>query len=513
MKHYTLLILLMLAFAGCSREESAPAVAYDGPPKPGGTLTIAIQADGQSLDPHTVTDAGSMRLIENLYSTLMRYKPEYGEIEPDLAERVEISDDGKIYTFALRDNARFHSGRAVTAEDVRYSLDRIREKQVRADPFAVIERIDTPDPRTVRLILREPSAPLLTHLAYPMNAIVDREAVEASNGSLDSADAGSGPFKLVEWRKDNHLKLAKHDGYYVQDRPYLDAITIRPIPDETARSTALRMREVDLVLDLPAKDVPIIERIEHITIESVPGTFWEYIGLNTTRPPFDDTRVRQAVAHAIDRAALNKVIKFGRATVLDGGHIPPNHWAHAADLHPYPQRDLNRAKQLLQEAGHADGFQTTMKVGSSFQYQVDAAQMVKQQLADIGITLELQPLESSLFFDALGKGDFDTTLVGWVGFVDPDEWTYNLFHSTGKYNQQKFTSQDLDSLLERGRRAQDRDERTRIYADAQRLIATQAPVVNLYVNEQNTARLKDVRGFVVHPTATTLSLRDTWLAR
>ncbi len=499
--------------SGCDGGDATAPAAYEGPPKAGGTLTIAIQADGRSLDPHKVTDAGSMRLIENMYSTLMRYGAEYGEVEPGLAETVDISEDGLRYTFTLREGIRFHSGREMTAEDVRYSIDRIRDSQVRADHFAPVESIEVVDTRTVRFNLSRPAAPLLVHLAYPMNAIVDREVVEAHGGSLDAADAGSGPFKLIEWRKDRHLKLARHEQYHIPGRPYLDAVTFRPIPDETARTTALRMREVDIVLDLPAKDVSIVEGIGHVVVERVPGTFWEYIGLNTQRKPFDDPRVRRAVAHAIDREALNRMIKFGRATVLDGGHIPPNHWAHARDLHPYPQRDVEKARALLAEAGVAEGFKTVLKVGASFQYQVDAAQVVKQQLADVGIEVELQPLESGLFFDALGQGDFDMTLVGWVGFVDPDEWCYNLFHSAGRFNQQQYANAELDRLLERGRRIRDREQRKQLYAEAQRIIATEAPVVSLYVNEQSAARLSDVRGFVVHPTATTLWLRDTWLAR
>src|SRR5690606_30178693 len=163
-----------------------------------------------------------------------------------------------------------------------------------------------------------------------------------------------GPFALVEWRKNRHLKLKKHHGYHVEGRPYLDEVIFRPIPDETARTTALRNGEVHLVLDLPAKDIEIVKNASGVVIQSVPGTFWEYIGLNTSRAPLDDVRVRQAIAHAIDREALNRIIKLGHATPVDGGHIPPNHWAYAADLRPYAKRDVDRAKQLLAEAGHGD---------------------------------------------------------------------------------------------------------------------------------------------------------------
>jgi peptide/nickel transport system substrate-binding protein len=474
-------------------------------------LVIAIQSDGRSLDPHHVTDAPAMRLIENMYSTLFRYTAEYGEFEPDLVEEYDISGDNLVYTFRLRRGVRFHnSDREMSAGDVKYSLRRIMDGGARADQFAAIDRIETPDEHTVEIHLSRPSAALIAHLAYPMNAIVDREVVEANNGSLDTADAGTGPFQLVQWRRDQHLILERNPHFHVQDRPHLNRIVFRPIPDDTARSTALRNREVHLILDVAEKDVDLVQRAGHVTVESIPGTFWEYIGLNTESEPFDNEQVRQAIAWAIDREAINQIVKFGRSTVLTGGHIPPDHWAHA-DLDAYPVRDLDRARALLAEAGFADGFSTTLKVGSDWQFQVDAATIVQQQLAEIGIEVQVMAMESGIFFNDLNERNFDMTLVGWVGFVDPDEWTYDLFHSTGRYNQQNYSSERLDQLLEQGRATLDREQRRQIYAQVQRIVAEEAPVVFLYLNAQTSAYLDSVRGYQVHPTATTLWLREAQL--
>ena len=514
------LVVLALALggagaAGCSDDDS-PGPA--GTPAPG-DLRVALQSDGKTLDPHRATDAASMRLIENMYSTLMRYTPVYGELAGDLAERYEASADHLTYTFHLRPGVRFHgSGREVTAQDVRYSIERIRANEVRAEHFAAVERVEVRDARTLVLHLSRPSAPLLTHLAYPMNAVVDREVVEANGGSLDAADGGSGPFRLVEWRMDEHLILERSP--YAPPAAFGEGgvgepvrrIVYLPMPDQTARSTAVRNREVELVLDVAPKDLMVIRRAAGMNVGTVPGTFWEYVGMNTRRPPFDDVRVRQAVAWAVDREAINRVVNFGRSTVLDGGHIPPGHWAYA-DLHLYPRQNLARARQLLSEAGHADGLSVVLKVGSAFPTQVAAAQMVKQQLREIGVRIEIVAQESSVFFDALGRGDFDMTVCGWVGFVDPDEWTYNLFHTGAKWNQQGYASPAVDALLERGRATFDRDERRSIYRDAQRQIATDAPMVFLYVTDQTSAWPDGVENVVVHPTATTIFLPDVTLTR
>lgn len=513
-----LLLTCLFTLVGCGEQAAPTAEAAEatasraGEPRAGGELVIALQADGKTLDPHAALDAGSMHLIENMYSTLMRYTDEYGEIEPDLLASHEVSDDFRTFTLTIRDDAQFHSGRAVTAEDVKYSLERIIEMGPRSEPLANLDEIEVTGVHTLVLRFSEPMSPLMTYLAHPMMAIVDREVVEANGGELDRADAGSGPFKLVDWQKDQRLTLEKDAAYYVDGLPRLERVVYRPIPEDTARTTALANREVDVVLDVPVQDVELLEQTRGVVVASVPGTFWEYVGLNTQRPPFDDARVRQAVAWAVDRAVLNQAVKYGRATVLDGGHIPPHHWAYA-DLHLYPQRDVAKAKALLAEAGHPEGFSTELIVGADFEYQVQAAGIVKQMLKDAGIEVDLQRLESSMFFERLGQRDFDMTLVGWVGFVDADEWVYAIYHSDGPYNQQAYANSEVDRLLAEGRAVGERDARQAIYRDAQERIATDAPTVFLYVNDQTSAHLDDVGGFVTHPTATTLSLREAWLNR
>lgn len=473
-------------------------------------VIVALQSDGKSLDPHTVSDAASMHLIENMYSTLLRYKDgTYGEVELDLAKSYEISEDGKTYTFHLHQGVKFHeTGREVTANDVQYSIERIIEQKARSSHFALLEEIQVIDDSTIVLKLTQPMAPFMIYLANPMNAIVDKEVVEKNNGSLDSADAGCGPFKLVEWKKDQHLILEKNAEYFVEGLPYLDKITFRPIPDATAQTTAIRNKEVDIILDVTTKQALVLKKAEGIVVEMIPGTFWEYLGINTTREPLDDARVRQAIAYALDREALNKMVKFGMATILDGGVLPETHWAYA-DLHLYAKPDPAKAKQLLADAGVENGFKTTIKVGSDFEYQVQAAQIIKQQLKPLGIEIEVSGLESGIFFDSLGKHDFDMTVVGWLGFIDPDEFFYNIFHSEGKWNQQVYANKDFDALLEEGRVTTDQAKRKEIYTQIQKILAEDVPMAFLYMNPRIAAYQENITGFDVNSTVTTLSLRST----
>lgn len=516
-------VVLLLMIAGCSGNQESLPKKEDTPnsdgqkenigePVEGGTLSIVDLNDAQGLDPHSETNAQSMHYIENMYNTLFKYKEgTYGEIEGDLVKDYEISEDGTVYTFTLHDGVKFHNGDDLTSEDVKYSIERIVEQLVRAPQFEDIETIETPNEQTVIINLKKPVSPFLTFLAYPMNAIVNQSVVEGNGGSLDNVDAGSGPFQLVHWKKDQEMVLEKFEDYFKEGLPYLDQITWKAVPDETSRTTAIRNNEIDVILQLSPKDIQLLSKSDGLSVEPVTGTYWEYIGLNVTAGPLKEKAVRQAIATAIDREAMNKAVKFGQATILAGGPIPEGHWADAK-LDNYSKPDIEKAKTLLKEAGYEDGFDISLKVGQN-KAQVDAAQVVKQQLKPIGIDVEILQQEDSIFFDALGKKDFEMSIVGWVGFVDPDEFLYNIFHADEVFNQQAYSNPEVDRLLEEGRETAEQNDRYDIYKKAQSIIVDDAPMIFLYANQHASAIRDGVHGFDVNPTVTTKSLETTWIDR
>ena len=197
-------------------------------------------------------------------------------------------------------------------------------------------------------------------------------------------------------------------------------------------------------------------------------------------------------------------------TVLTEADVPPTHEYFGGD-EIYTERDVEKAKALLEEAGVEEGSITlNFTVGSDWQYQVDAATMIKQQLSEIGIECNIQALESGVFFDGLNSGDFDLTVVGWSGFVDIDEYLYNLFTTDGAYNQQNYSNPEVDELLEKGRVTIDETERKEIYKEAQKLIAEDAPMAFLYMNSFTVAMRSNVYGYTVHPTAATIFMKDVY---
>ncbi len=472
------------------------------------TLIVAKQSDPSGLDPHMAADEAAIRAIENMYNSLLTYTTVYGEVAPSLAKSYEVSEDSLTYTLHLVEGVKFHSGREMTAEDVVYSLNRIKNEGVRASHFEYMENIVSEGDYTVVITLSQPFAPFATYLAHPNNVIVDKDVVEANGGSLSNADAGTGPFMLNKWEVGTALTLDKFTEYWEAGKPSINQVVFRTIEDSTARSAALRNGEIDMIVDVTEQEVAVLKDAEGVVVESVPGTFWEYLGMNCENEYLSDVAVRQALANAIDRDAINAAVKMGNATPLTVANIPETHDAYA-DLDVYPARDVEKAKTILADAGYAEGqIELEIIAGSDWQYQVDAAQMIKQQAAEAGITITISALETGLFFENLNSGNFDMAVVGWSGFVDADEYMYNLFHSQGAFNQQKYANLELDVLLEKGRTTLDEAERMSVYADIQKIVAEDAPMVFLYMNNYTVAMRDNISNYVVHPTATTTWLKD-----
>ena len=503
----SILSFVCLFFLACGSSQDAQPTSHAAPD----TLIVGVQEGAAaSLDPHAVNDAGAFRMLENMYSTLLRQSPQYGEFEPDLAGSIEMSDDGLTWTIHLVEDAVFHSGTPVTAADVRYSLERIRDSGIRSAHFADVESIETTGEHTLVLHMRQPNAAMRSYLAHPMNAIVDRTVIEATGGDLSATDAGSGPYRLDEWTPGTRMLLVRHDAYHVPDLPRMPRVEYRPISNPTARQGAIAGGDVHLLPEVSLAELDTFAQMPGVEVAEVPGAFWEYVGINTRRPPLDDPRVRRAIAHAIDRDFINQSVKYGQATTLTGGNLPPHHWAYPS-LNSYEKRDLTEARRLLAEAGHADGFTTTIRATSAFPDQIAAARLVSRQLKEIGIDAEVETLEGTTFYGGLGRGDFDLAVVGWTGQVDPDDFMYDLFHSDGKSNQQGYSNPSLDEMLESGRTTFDRDARRGIYAQAQRIVAEDAPMVFLYINPQAAAMSEKLEGYQVRGTGSTLGVREARL--
>ncbi len=487
-------------------------------PKYGGVLRAGMQTDPVGLDPHTSQATATRNMLENTYDTLVMLN-ENLEIVPDLAESWETSDDGLTWTFHLRQGVSFHNGDPLKASDVAFSLNRIKDPNVaspRAGDFEVISNIEAPDDSTVVLTLDKPFSPLLSKLAFSMNAIVSEAVAMANNNDLNDVVVGTGPFKFVEYIPQTRMVLEKNDAYWAKDAdgnqlPYLDGITFTFYPEPTARTTAVQTGNVDWIEYVPAPDVDILRADSNVEVVGGLATNFRSIYINTSVAPLDNTLVREAMSYAIDEQAVVDVALFGTGGVAADGTTIPSTAFYGISSSPYIGRDVEKAKELMAEAGFAEGFEFDMYVTSTYDFLRTPAEIIQSNLADIGIKMNIVAEDWSVYLPKVIAGDFSATILGNSGLADPDDYLYDQFHTGGTGNFGGYSNAELDALLEQGRQVSDPNERKAIYTQAQELILKEAPMIFLFHSAQYEAHGKNVKGFKHYQNTGYLSFRETWL--
>jgi peptide/nickel transport system substrate-binding protein len=511
---------LWMAMLGALVLAPLPARAESpGPPRYGGVLRAGMQTDPIGLDPHTTNSTATRNLLENVYDTLVAFSPT-GQLVPSLAAAWSVAPDGRTYTFHLRPGVRFHDGAPLLAEDVVFSLLRLKDPRVaspRSEDFAAITTVRAPDSQTVVVQLRTPLAPLLSKLAFSMNAIVPAHVVRAG-GDLQRIAVGTGPFRLVDYQPQARLLLTRFPGYWGRDAagrplPYLDGIEFRFFPDANARTLALRTGYVDFIEYVPAADVALLRRDPALRVTGGVSTNFRSLVLNTKVPPLDDPRVRQALAYAIDTQAIVDMALLGVGGVAAHGASVPPVSPFALPDSPYQKRDLARARALLAQAGLPQGFAITLLCTSTYDFLRTPAEVIAANLKDIGVRVRLRVLDWSLFLPQVVERRFALALWGESGLADPDDFLYEPLHSRGGQNVGSFADAELDRLLEAGRQALEPGERTRLYTAAQRRVLFTAPHVFLFHSAQHEAMRDWVHGFAHYFNTSYLGLRSTWLAR
>ena len=357
-----------------------------GPGRSGGTLVAAIGAEPDQLDPHVTSSYNSFQVLENVLDTLVE-PDENLEMVPALAESWEVSEDGLTYTFDLRDGVTWHDGSPLTADDVVYSYGRWATNN--GWRFAPETEVTAPDADTVVFTLPAPAPNLLSNLgAYKGLAIVQEANVES--GDIATAPIGTGPFKMAAWNSGDSIEIVRNDDYWGGDVA-LDGVTFRFVPDPTVAVTNVQSGEAHWTSNLPPQQVSNLMDSDDIVVQAVPSNDYWYFALNQAREPFDDARVRQALAYAIDREAIAQATNFGNATVNQTAIPATSGWYF--EYAPY-SRDLDKAKALLEEAGVSD-LQVDLMVSSDHPQSVTAAQVIAANAADIGVTVNIRQLDFS----------------------------------------------------------------------------------------------------------------------
>lgn len=427
-------------------------------------ITVALQLEPPHLDP-TSAAAGAIDsvLYSNVFEGLTRFTGD-GAVVPGLADAWEISDDGLTYTFTLRSGVTFHDGTTMDAEDVKFSLDRIlAEDSANAQKalYAAISSVEVVDPQTVRLTLSEPNGNMLFNLAWGDAVIVAPESIE----NIKQTPIGTGPFKFDLWNQGDRIEMSRYDGYW-GDAPALDKATFKFISDPTAAFAAVMAEDVDYFSGFPApENLPQFEADPRFQV-LVGSTEGETIlSTNNKQAPFDDVRVRQAIAHAIDRQAIIDGAMFGYGTPI-GTHFAPHNPAYV-DLTGGSAYDPEKARALLAEAGLPDGFETTLHLPPP-SYARRGGEIIAAQLADVGIKAEIINVEWAQWLETVFRGkNFGLTIVSHTEPMD-----IGIYANPDYYFQ--YDNPDFQDLITTLNSTTDPETRAALMGDAQRIIAEDA---------------------------------------
>lgn len=476
-----------------------------------GQLEIAIDSSPAGLDPHLITAFNSVLIVQaNVYQGLTDLDSSLAVV-PGLAEGWEVSDDGLTYTFRLRAGVTFHDGSAMDAEDAAASLRRVLNPEI-ASPLASrinpISAIEVVDPQTLRLTLSAPFAPLLSSLATI--AIVPAE-VETDKDALQQAPVGTGPFRFAEWQPNAFIRLERFAEYHAEGQPVLDGLRFQFVPEAATRQVGLVSGEYHL---LPAIDPATALQLSAqpgVTLHQTRDLSYSLVGMNTTRGPLGDARVRQAVNLLLNRQEIIDGALFGAG--VPGGPLSPALVDWAVDTAEFPcyAHNVEAARALLAEAGVTGPIPIVMKVLPR-QDTRDIAQIVQQQLAAGGFEVELVNQEIGQFVQDWRNSDFDMFVSVNGGSPDPDQYFYRTFYAGGSTNVFQYANPDLNALLDAGRNSTDMAERQAIYAQAQGLLACEGPVAHLAYGTLTTAAGPRVQGFEIHPMNRLTSLATASLA-
>lgn len=483
--------------------------AQDTEPKRGGTLNAAWQANWESLDPHLASSEATFQILNNVLETLTFFDDDMNLI-PWLAKDWERSEDGLTWTFYLQEGVTFSNGREMTAEDVKWSFERLIDPEIASgnawrigSAETVIEVID---PYTVAITTPTVVADLPAALASNKStAIFASESVE-EDGTVQ-IPIGTGPFVISEVEGTTRLVLTARDDYWQEEYPYLDEVVITPITDDTARDLALQGGEVDWIFTISPQNLETLQDDPNVIVDTAPRLSYDYIGLNLNREPFDNKLVRQAIATAINRATVCQFAFFGLCEPTQGptGSGTPWYFPYA----PY-EYDPEQARAMLEEAGYGDGFSMEIMTAIGFEETLRGAQVIQQQLAEIGIDVTIDNIEFSEWLERQAAGEFDAFMLSWLGLTDVESYFY-LQHRTGNsFNFTGYSNPEFDALVDEGRTIDDFDERYAIYQQANQILVDDAPYIYLYVKQEVKAYAPYVKGFSTRPDSA-VNFWTVWL--
>jgi len=512
-----LLVVVMFTLAACAAAQPAPGAVPAGGESAaagGGTIIVGAETDIEGGDPIMASALATTRVLRNVYDGLVEFKLGSIDLEPSLAESWEISEDATQYTFKLRQGITFHDGEPFDAKAVEFAMRRAFDKEFEfynaantVGFFLVgLQAVEVIDDYTIKMTLAAPNAAFLEFLGYGAGRIVSPKAVrEHGNEYIVEHPVGTGPFRFVEWQKGQKVVLERNPDYWKAGEPKAAQLIFVPIPEPTARVTALLTNQVNMIVVVPPDAIDEIKGNPEFVYDQGPGNHYWFITLNTKEGPFANKLVRQAANYAIDKQGLADSILKGSAKVATQP-MPEANWSYNAALQGYPY-DPEKAKQLLTEAGYPDGFKAKMIIpvsGSGMMIPVQMNEYIQGNLREVGIDLEIQSYEWVSYLGVWAQGLTSDVELNNQSIMSSEPYVLNFllhgnFQSPNGWNTGFYDNPDVNKLLDDALRVPDRTERAKIYAEAQALIVEDAPWIFVVNDLQPMAYNKNVKGYATNP--------------
>lgn len=484
-----LLIITALLLTACGAKQSEGPTNSTTPTaapaqKTGGNLRIAYAMEPSSLAPWRNGDSTTHFVYMAIYNSLVEQNDKM-EIVPGLAESWTVSPEGTTWTFTLRKDVKFHDGTPFDAEAAKFNVELWTTNPPKGaiNTMKEITGVRVVDPYTLELKTAAPNNQLLISLSSKLRGMLSPTAVKAMSEDFGRKPVGTGPFKFDNWVTDSTITVVKNPDYWEKDKdgvklPYLDKLQFKVIPDATVRKTALLSNEIDFDTAVSPENADETSQSGQIELFNKPGMGYVALRMLMTKPPFDKKEVRQALAWATDREAINKAVYFGKAFPGYTLFSPPTP-GFDSSVHAYGPRDLNKAKDLLTKAGYPNGFEMEMIVASPVFQTV--AELLQAQYKQIGVTVKIKSLERGTFLDGIVKRQHQTYLDSLTGRSDPSNY-FDHFECGFAYNGHEYCNKEVDQMNKDGleKFANPTDPaRLALYHKAEATVLEDAPLIPL----------------------------------
>lgn len=512
-----LVLMMVFALAGCTKDSNSTEGANEKVSKEGKDIVIAVAENFTGMDPHDTNDTLSGSAQKTMLEGLVGFDKDM-KVIPVLAEEYLANEEATEFTFKLRQNVKFHDGTPFNAEAVKINFDRLADPNSglkRHSLYNLIKSTEVISEYEVKFTLSEPFGAMINTFAHPAGLIHSPKALEEFGKEVARNPVGTGPFKFVEWKPSEGLKIVKNEEYWQEDLPKVDSITFKPVSENGSRIAMLQTGEADFIFPVPTEQAESITGKNGIEVVSKPSIVVRYMSMNTLKAPYNDVKVRQALNYAINKEAFIKVVMNGYGSELDSIIAPEVQYYAKQDPYAF---DVEKAKGLLKEAGLEKGFKAKLWGGNSSS-AVKAMEFIQQQLAQVNVEVEVVPMEAGTLSEKIWSvqnaddAELELYYGGWSPSTGDADWGIRPLlggeeaFPPNSYNIAYYNNSNVNAQIQKALKTAETEKRGQAYGEVQKIVWEEAPWV--FLSRDNTmAGMKNyLKGIYLLPDGS-LSVTD-----